>query len=215
MPSHPPYHECALSTIRGDVGVRHYRCPGALSGIVWVGGIGGFWDGPAGDLYPHLCEALLADDITSVRVNVRCPTDLDESVADTLAGIALLRDLQVSHIGLVGHALAGAVAIRAAVYSGLVNTVVTLSAQSHGAELVGQLPSACSLLVIHGGDDEVVHVSNAEYLAALAHDPKELLVCPGARHRLDEAAPIIHQRVSEWLRRYLRPVEQLVLPKAS
>jgi dienelactone hydrolase len=215
MAARTPYHELALSTVRGDVGVRHYPCPGALSGIVWVGGLGGFWDGPAGDLYSHLSEALLADDITSLRVNVRCPTDLDESVADTLAGIALLRELRVRHIGLVGHAFAGAAAIRAAVYSGQADTVVTLAAQSHGAELVGQLPSACSLLLIHGSADEVVHVSNAEYLAALAHEPKELLLCPGARHRLDEAAPVIHERVSEWLRRYLRRTEAFVLPQAG
>lgn len=71
MAARTPYHECVLSTVRGDIGVRHYPCPGALSGIVWVGGIGGFWDGSAGDLYSHLSEALLADDIASLRVNLQ------------------------------------------------------------------------------------------------------------------------------------------------
>jgi dienelactone hydrolase len=213
MPS--PYQELVLSTVRGEVGVRHYPCPGTTSGIIWVGGVGGFWDGPAGNLYAHLSESLVRQDLTSLRINVRCPTDLDECVADTLAGIAFLQDRQVRHLGLVGHALAGAVVIRAAVYSGLPDTVVALAAQSQGAELVGQLPSRCSLLLIHGTSDEVVHVSNAEYLAALAHPPKELYLCEGARHALEEAAPSIHQRVSEWLCRYLGRSKDFAYSHAS
>ncbi len=59
-------------------------------------------------------------------------------------GIVFFRDLRVRHIGLVGHAFAGAVAIRAAVYSGQADTVVTLAAQSHGAGWIKRLPSFSS-----------------------------------------------------------------------
>jgi alpha/beta superfamily hydrolase len=209
------YQEGVISTVRGPVRYRHYPCPVALSGVIWVGGIGGFWDGPAGNLYARLSEALVKEGMTSLRINVRCPTDLNESVADTLAAIAFLQDLQVDHLGLVGHALAGAVAIRAAVYSGRPETVVALAAQSQGAELVGQLSSDCSLLLIHGTADEVLHVSNSEYLAALAHQPKELLLCEGARHGLEEAAPAVHQHVGQWLRRNLRRPDQQAFSAAS
>ncbi len=210
-----PYHEFLLPTGRGDVGVREYRCPDRGNGIIWVGGMGGFWDGPAGNLYAHLAEAFTKEGMISLRIKVRCPTDLDESVADTLAGIAYLNSQGVRRVALVGHALAGAAVIRAGVYSNRPSTVIALATQSHGAELVGQLPVDCSLLLIHGTADEVVHVSNAEYLAALAHEPYELLLCDGARHSLEESAPAIHHRVGEWIRRKLGPSEQLAYPQAS
>jgi hypothetical protein len=60
-----------------------------------------------------------------------------------------------------------------------------------------------------------VHVSNSEYLAALAHPPKRLLLLEGARHRLDEAAPTVHREVGAWLRDHLRPSQQLTLPEAG
>lgn len=146
---------------------------------MWVGGLGGFWDGPAGDLYPRLCESLARQGIASLRIKVRHPTDLDESVADGLTGIEFFRDRGIRHIGLVGHSFAAAVVIRAAVYSTLPDTVVALAPQSQGAEIVGQLPVHCSLFLLHGTDDEVVHVSNSEYLAALAHPPRRLLLLAG------------------------------------
>jgi dienelactone hydrolase len=210
-----PFRELTLPAGSGAVAVRYYDAPDAESGIVWVGGLGGFWDGPAGDLYPRLCDSLRRDAIASVRVNVRHPTDLDASVIDTLAAIAFLRDRGIRRLGLVGHAFAGAVAIRAAVYSALPETVVTLAAQSQGAELVGRLPPHCSLFLLHGTADEVVHVSNSEYLAALAHPPKRLLLFDAAKHRLDEAAAEIHREVGAWLCEHLRPSDQLALPRAS
>jgi alpha/beta superfamily hydrolase len=210
-----PFHELTISARPGGVEVRHYDAPGAECGVVWVGGVGGFWDGPAGDLYPHLCDALRREGIGSLRINVRHPTDLDACVADTLSGIAFLRDRGIARLALVGHAFAGAVAIRAAVYSTLPETVVALAAQSQGAELVSRLPIHCSLFLLHGTADEVVHVSNSEYLAALAHPPKRLLLLEGARHRLDEAAPTVHREVGAWLRDHLRPSQQLTLPEAG
>jgi alpha-beta hydrolase superfamily lysophospholipase len=60
---------------------------------------------------------------------------------------------------------------------------------------VGQLPSHCSLLLIHGTADEVLHVSNSEYIAALANVPKQLLMLQGAKHTLDEAAHDVHREV--------------------
>jgi fermentation-respiration switch protein FrsA (DUF1100 family) len=211
----PYFKEIILPSVGGDIPCRLYESAGAKSGIVWIGGMGGYWDGPGGELYSHLCKSLLADRITSLRVNVRCPTNLDESVADTLTGIRFLQNLGVGHIGLVGHSFAGAVAIRAAVYSTLPETVITLAAQSLGAELVGRLPRHCALFLIHGTVDEVVHVSNSEYLYALAHEPKKLRLFEGARHRLDEAAHELRSEVGGWLRQHLRPSALPSLKQAS
>lgn len=199
----------------GSLEARLYDAPNAESGIVWVGGLGGFWDGPAGDLYPRLCESLARQGIASLRIKVRHSTDLDESVADGLTGIEFFRDRGIRHIGLVGHSFAAAVVIRAAVYSTLPETVVALAPQSQGAEIVGQLPAHCSLFLLHGTDDEVVHVSNSEYLAALAHPPRRLLLLAGAKHRLDEAAADVHREVGAWLRDRLRPSQAWLLPQAG
>ena len=186
------FQNIVLPTARGNIGAHYYAKPDAVSGVVWIGGIGGFWDGIAGDLYTHACKSLLQDNIASLRVNLRCPRHLDESVADALAGIMYLHEGHIRRIGLVGHSFAGAVAIRAAVYSAIPQTVVSLACQSQGAELVGHLPRRCSLLLVHGTADEVLHVSNAEYLATLAHQPKRLLLIEGATHTLDDAAEHLH-----------------------
>jgi alpha/beta superfamily hydrolase len=209
------FQEIMIPTTRGSIAARYYASPGATSGIVWIGGIGGFWDGIAGDLYTRTCESLLPDGITSIRLTLRCPTQLDESVTDALAGIAFLQERDIRRIGLVGHSFAGAVAIRAAVYSALPVTVVSLAAQSHGAELVGHLPRQCSLLLIHGTSDEVLHVSNSEYLATLAHQPKQLLLFEGAKHKLDEVAQDVYQAVRTWLHRRLGGQDDVLLQRAS
>jgi len=209
------YQQMTLPTSRGDVSVRYYAAPHAIKGIVWIGGMGGFWDGPAGNLYTHLSESFQKEHVASIRLNVRCPTDMDESVADTLAAIEFLRDRRIRGIGLVGHSFAAAVAIRAAVYSGFPSTVVALAVQSQGAETVGQLPSHCSLLLIHGTADEVLHVSNSEYVAALANVPKQLLILQDAKHRLDEAAHDVHREVEQWLHTHLRTLDFVALPQAG
>jgi len=49
----------------GGIDCRYYHTVGALKAIIWVGGVGGGWDTPARELYPHLCQKLIRKDINS------------------------------------------------------------------------------------------------------------------------------------------------------
>jgi pimeloyl-ACP methyl ester carboxylesterase len=63
---------------------------------------------------------------------------------------------RIQSIGLVSHSVGGAVVIKAAAaLPGIIRTVVTLSTQSYGAiESVSQLEKGCSIILIHGTDDD-------------------------------------------------------------
>lgn len=56
------------------------------------------------------------------------------------------------------------------------------------------------LLLVHGDQDEVVPVSHAEALYKKAGDPKELLVLPGAGHRLRQDERAVEAALS-WLKK--------------
>ncbi|MER3424150.1 MAG: hypothetical protein C4293_13940, partial [Nitrospiraceae bacterium] len=53
-----------------------------------------------------------------------------------------------------------------------------LATQGYGAEMVDQLPDGCSILLIHGTADEVLHYSNSRDVYGLAHEPKQLILYP-------------------------------------
>lgn len=94
--------------------------------------MGGDWGTPVIGLYPRLCGSFVKNGIDGLRVRYRHPTDLLESIFDTLAGVAFLQEEhKTKAIGLVGHSFGGAVVIRAAVEaSDIVSTIVTLATQS-------------------------------------------------------------------------------------
>ena len=180
--------------------------PGASNAVIWVGGVGGGWDTPARELYPHLCQKLIIKDINSLRVCFRYPTDLYKSVLDVIEGIHFLEQQGVESVGLVGHSFGGAVVIQAgtASSSDTVRTVVTLSTQSYGAEGVSRLKQGSSILLIHGTDDKVLPPYCSSYVYSLANDPKEIIFYRGATHGLDEAAEQVHQMVHDWLVKHLK-----------
>jgi dienelactone hydrolase len=102
-------------------------------------------------------------------------------------------------MGLAGHSLGGAVVIAAAARCPVVRTVVALSPQSMGAEAVGTLGPRCSLLIAHGTEDQVIPLRAATHVYEAATEPKELLLCEGAGHVLDEVAEELHRRVRAWI----------------
>src|SRR5215208_3432607 len=209
------YTPIRLVTSRGGgrgVDCRYYYTAGASNAVIWVGGVGGGWDTPARELYPHLCQKLIRKDINSLRVRFRDPTDLYESVLDVIEGIHFLEKQGIESVGLVGHSFGGAVVIQAAAAdvassSDLVWTVVTLSTQSYGAEGVSRLKKGSSILLIHGTDDKVLPPYCSSNVYNLENDPKEIIFYKGATHGLDEVAGEVHQKVHDWLVKYLNKPE--------
>ena len=211
------YTPIRLVTSRGGSGggegvdCRYYHTVGASKAVIWVGGVGGGWDTPARGLYPILSQKLIKKQINSLRIRFRYPTDLYESVLDVIEGIHFLEKQGIESVGLVGHSFGGAVVIQAAAAdaasSDLVWTVVTLSTQSYGAEGVSRLKRASSILLIHGTDDKVLPPYCSSNVYNLANDPKEIIFYKGATHGLDEVAGEVHQKVHDWLVKYLNKPE--------
>lgn len=200
-----PYQLVKLDTQRGEIICRYYSSnthnPASVA-VVYVTGVGGGWGTPAIGLYPRLCCSLARIGIDGLRVRYRHPTDLLESVFDTLAGIAFLREEhRIKAIGLVGHSFGGAVVIQAAVQaSDIVSTLVTLATQSYGAaHVISKLKHGTSALMIHGSDDKVLPAYCSEEVYQKAHDPKQIVLCQGASHGLDEVSEEVYELVYDWL----------------
>lgn len=200
-----PYQLVKLDTQRGEIVCRYYSSnthnPASVA-VVYVTGVGGGWGTPAIGLYPRLCCSLARIGIDGLRVRYRHPTDLLESVFDTLAGIAFLRkEHRIKAIGLVGHSFGGAVVIQAAVQaSDIVSTLVTLATQSYGAaHVISKLKHGTSALMIHGSVDKVLPAYCSEEVYQKAHDPKQIVLCQGASHGLDEVSEEVYELVYDWL----------------
>ena len=198
------YIPVELITDKGDVSCRFYKVDSNNLGVIWVGGVGGDWDSPSGELYSDLSKKLKEHCISSLRVRYRYPHDINESVYDVLTGIKFFEDIGTSKIALVGHSLGGAVVIQAAASSNFVKTVVTISTQSQGADSVSDFSPGTSLLLIHGSDDSVLPVNCSKHVYNRAHDPKEIVILTGNEHCLDESSEKVHQIVYDWIISKLR-----------
>lgn len=201
------YQSITLTTNRGNLECRYYPARRTRTAVIWVGGIGGGYDSPARELYPHLCRELKLEGIASLRMRYRHPRELEEAVLDVLAGITYLEGEGIDTLALVGHSIGGAVVIQAAAQDDSVRTVVTLATQNFGTAPVSRLGPRCSILLIHGTDDETLPPSSSEHVYQRAHEPKELVLHQGARHNLEEAAEEIRRAVHDWIVRWLKEAE--------
>jgi pimeloyl-ACP methyl ester carboxylesterase len=81
------------------------------------GGIGGGgWDTQLRScIYPHIRQKLVNNGRnSSIGVDYRYPTHLDESIIDIISGIEFLEHAGIQPVGFVGHSLGGSVVIEAA-----------------------------------------------------------------------------------------------------
>lgn len=198
------FHLLRLTTRQGITLAHFYPAEGTRTACVWVGGIGGDWDSPAQNLYPRLARALTREGIASLRVRYRIPTHLEAAVHDVLAGIAWLEGRDIDHLALIGHSFGGAVVIQAAAREPTVRTVVALATQSHGADPAEDLGPRCSILLVHGEEDDVLPHTGSAYVYQLAREPKQLHVLPDAGHDLNEASDDVERLVRTWITGQLR-----------
>jgi len=187
-----------LHTTRGDIPcLFHAPARGTRSAVLWVWGARGGYAGPAG-LYRRLAEDLAGEGIASLRVDYRYPGFLEESVMDVLAGATFLKGVGFRRVALVGHSFGGAVVIASAPFCDAVCAVVALSPQTYGAQFADRV-SPRPLLLVHGEADEVLPPECSRRIYAWAREPKELVLYPGAGHRLQECAEEVYALLRSWL----------------
>lgn len=202
-----------FETSRGVLRGLLHEGIGPYSGVVMVGGVGGGFNGPAGGMYPLVADEIAPMGAVSLRLDYRKPTEFEECILDTMAGISFLESLGITDIGLVGHSLGGAVVIEAGVSSESVKTVVAISSQTHGTRSVPKL-SPRSLLLIHGGADEVLPSTCSEEIYRRALEPKELIIYPDDDHVLSKSKDAVRQKIVDWLLTHLPiSMEQTDQPK--
>ena len=202
---HPPEGQSGqgilLHTTRGDIHTLVHTAGGAdhrtSKAIVFVWGARGGFDGPAGGIYGRLAEAL-KDEMTSIRIDYRLPSVLEECVLDVMVGLSFLSATGHSEVALVGHSFGGAVVITAAPLSQLVKAVVALSSQTYGASNAGAV-SPRPLLLAHGGADTSLPPSFSELIYEWANEPKQLVIYPDAEHGLAECEEELYAMLKGWL----------------
>ena len=185
-------------TNRGELKGIIHKAENADQAVVWVCGARGGFGGPGPGTYARLSEQLTAQGITSLRLDYRFPNDLLECVLDLLVGVNYLREQGHGPVVVVGHSFGGAVVIAAGATSDHIKGVVSLSPQTHGAGMAGQLAPR-KLLVAHGKADTRLPYSCALQIYDWAKEPKELALFEGAEHRLEECRDELETLLSAWI----------------
>ncbi len=178
--------------------IFHPSTTGGNRAVLWVWGARGGYAGPAAGIFATLAEEFTSRGITSLRLNYRNPSLYAESVRDALAGLAFLHRQGCSVVALVGHSFGGAVVIAAGALSDQVVAVVSLSPQTYGAQGAGSV-SPRPLLIVHGLHDTRLPPRCARQIYEWAHEPKELILYPGAEHGLRECQDELHDLLRGWL----------------
>jgi len=129
-----------------------------------------------------------------------------ETVRDALAYASLQTGVDPARLGLLGISLGGGLALETAQKDGRVRAlVVDFGFVPTSFNPAGRLPPT---LVLHGAEDRVVPVSNAQALRTVLERrgiPHEVQIYPGQGHGLTgEAQADAARRIRAFLDRYLR-----------
>ncbi|MBM3140097.1 MAG: alpha/beta hydrolase [Chloroflexi bacterium] len=194
--------EVQLDTSRGAITVFLHPCEGQTGCAVFLGGAGGGVKGPANGVYVRLASELVADGVSSVRVQYRQPGEFEECVLDALAACSFLKGIGAEQVVLVGHSFGGAVAVKAGELAPIATAVAALSSQRYGTQEVEVLGKP--LLLIHGDHDEILDHAASEDIYQRAREPKRLVLLEGAGHGLLEAQEQVHDLLREFITDYAR-----------
>ena len=192
-----------IRTNLGTIKCLFHSSESSSSGIIWVSGAMGGYNG-GGGLYPILSDELASVGITSIRLNYRKPNDLLNCMLDVVAGVQYLESQGCQKIALVGHSFGGAVVIASAPLSKSVVTVVGLASQTYGAQYVSMIEPR-SLLLVHGQEDTRLGPHCSELIFKLAYEPKKLVLYPETGHSLRESQGELHRLLTAWLMEKLDP----------
>jgi alpha-beta hydrolase superfamily lysophospholipase len=193
-----------FETPEGGFAGRYHIVQGAEAAILWLGGVGGGFDGPARGMYGRLAESLRHQGVASLRLDYRKPGELVGCVVDALAGVEFLALEGHGRIALVGHSFGGAVAISVGAASERVAAVAALSSQTNGTSTVPLL-SPRPVLLMHGMADTILSAACSRDIYGRAAEPKELRLYQGCGHGLDECQGQVDRDLSDWLLKVLAP----------
>ncbi|MPZ99796.1 MAG: alpha/beta fold hydrolase [Dehalococcoidia bacterium] len=186
-----------LNTTRGVMTLHLHPCEGKTGCVVFLSGAGGGTKGPANEVFVSLARDLVAEGVTSVRVQYREAGEFEECVLDALGACSFLKGIGGQKAVLVGHSFGGAVAVRAAALAPLVEGVVAMSSQRYGTQEVDELGKP--LLLIHGTEDEVLDQEASKDIYRRASEPKQLVLLEDTGHGLTESA----ERVRDLVRAFV------------
>ncbi|MFQ6030436.1 MAG: alpha/beta hydrolase [Dehalococcoidia bacterium] len=199
----PPYEGdlgegLIFRTDRGNIQSILHRADAGNLGVIWVCGARGGFGGPGPGTYSRLAESFREQGISSIRLNYRQPNVFPECVLDLLAGVAFFRSTGHEPVVVVGHSFGGAVVIAAGALSSHIRGVVSLSPQTYGANMAGQLAPR-PLLVVHGKADSRLPYSCGAQVYDWAQEPKQLVLYEGAEHRLEECREELEELLGQWI----------------
>ncbi len=193
--------ELVFSTDDGELKGLFHPTETAEAAILWLGGVGGGFDGPARGLFARLARKLVPDGVASLRLDWRYRTDLDECVMDALVGVHYLHtDGGFERIVLVGHSMGGAVAIQAGIVRHETRGVAALSSQTFGTNGVHRLAPRKPLLLLHGTSDQVLPDICSRDIYDRAGHPKSIRLYEGCDHVLEGCASLVERDLEQWLR---------------
>ncbi len=185
----------------GKISCEFYHA-GSDRAVIYMHGVGGGTHGPA-NIYHPIAEELVKDDISSLLIECRYYSDLDECVSDVLACIDYLEgQYHMNCIGLIGWSFGGAVVISAAARDKRVRTVVTVASQSVGTVDVDKM--SASIMLLHGTGDRTLPYSCSVDIADRAHDPKKFVLFPGADHGISQYRDKMFKCIKEWIPEQLK-----------
>jgi alpha/beta superfamily hydrolase len=199
MPDSP--QEITCPSPRGSVRAIFHPPAEGKPVVLMVGGFDGGFDGPADAIFPTLAEDIGERGIGTLRIDFIdrfSPGIVRNGAADVKAGIEELKQRGVQRFGLVGHSFGAAVMISVAVDTPEVETVVSLSAQTAGAQRVSEVAPR-PILFIHGLDDIRLPPDCSRMLYSMSGEPKELILLEGARHSLRQSREQVRELVRDWL----------------
>jgi len=170
--------------------------------VLAVGGANGGLLGPSGGLYPELATSLAEAGLAFVRIHFRRPGKPEECLLDVASVVELAVRQGGKRFVFVGHSFGGAVAIQAgAVLSDSTSGVVALATQSAGCEVASRL-GKIPLLLIHGGEDQVLDQQNSRLVATMAGPNAEVVIYPQANHGLmeckSELKVLLESKILNW-----------------